>query len=352
MITATPQSVTEGSGTYVARHTLSEGLRTLGHEVGLVCPDRAPGPLGYTVHRFRFNRTLRAASVDDADLVVGWDMDGYRLAGRTAGRFVAYIHGQLADEARYERGLVALSMRLQALAERHSVRHAAVALAVSEYGRQRLTAVYGVPADRVRVVPPAFDVDRWHRALGAVRAVDEGERPTVLCVARLYPRKDVATLIRAADRLRRQVTGLRVCVAGDGPEGGRLRALVRRLGLAGCVELWGQVDWDRLVSAYATCRVFCLPSRQEGFGIVFLEAMAAGKPIVACRGTAAEELVSHERDGLLVPQGDPDAVADALHRLLTDPALRHRCGAGGPERVGAFAPAAIARRLLAAATDS
>ena len=80
--------------------------------------------------------------------------------------------------------------------------------------------------------------------------------------------------------------------------------------------------------------------------------MAAGKPIVACRGTAAEELVSHERDGLLVPPGDPDAVADALHRLLTDPALRHRCGANGPERVGAFAPAPIARRLLAAAIDS
>lgn len=175
-------------------------------------------------------------------------------------------------------------------------------------------------------------------------------RPTVLCVARLYPRKDVATLIRAADRLRRTLPALRVCVAGDGPERRRLRALVRRLGLAGCVELWGHVDWDRLVSAYAACRVFCLPSRQEGFGIVFLEAMAAGRPIVACRGTAAEELVSQERDGLLVPQGDPEALAAALHRLLTDTALRRRCGARGPDRVRAFAPEPIARRLLDATT--
>lgn len=352
MITATPQSVAEGSGTYVARRTVSQGLRALGHEVRVVCPDRAAAPLGYTVHRFRFNRTLAADTVDGADLVVGWDMDGYRLAGRVAARFAAYIHGQLADEARFERGLVALSMRLQARAERHSVRNAAVVLAVSEYGRRRLAAVYGVPGDRVRVVPPAFDVDRWRHALATAPTADDRDRPTVLCVARLYPRKDVATLIHAADRLRRQLPALRVRVVGDGPEGDRLRMLVRRLGLTACVELWGQVEWERLVSAYASCDIFCLPSRQEGFGIVFLEAMAAGRPIVACRGTAAEELVTHERDGLLVPQGHPEALAAGLHRLLTDHGLRRRSGEHGPERVGAFAPEPIARRLLAAATEA
>ena len=349
MITATPQSVAAGSGTFVAQRTISQGLRALGHHVRVVCPEHSSAPLGYTLHRFQFNRALAQQTVDGADLVIGWDMDGYRLAGRVAAPFAAYIHGQLADEARYERGLVALSMRLQARAERHSVRNATVVLAVSEYGRCRLTAAYGVPRDRVCVVPPALDLDRWQRALAEVRRSDARHRPTVLCVARLYPRKDIGTLIQAAARLRRDLPALRVLVVGDGPERRRLTALVRRLGLTGCVELRGQLDYEQLVSAYASCQVFCLPSRQEGFGIVYLEAMAAAKPVVACRGTAAEELVTHERNGLLVPQSDPDALAVALHRLLTDPGLRSRCGAGGPERVRAFAPEPIARRLLAAA---
>ncbi len=352
MITATPLSVAAGSGTYVAWRTISQGLQALGHEVQIVCPARTSAPRGYTWHRFHFNRTLDPQVVRGADLVVGWDMDGYRLAGRVDAPFAAYIHGQLADEARYERGLVALSMRLQARAERRSVRRATVALAVSEYGRRRLIEIYDVAEGRVRVVPPAVDVDRWRQALVAVRGSDRGDRPTVLCVARLYPRKDVGTLICAAARLRRSLPTLRVEVVGDGPERHRLRRLVRRLGLDGCVELRGQIDWDRLVSAYASCHVFCLPSRQEGFGIVFLEAMLAGRPIVACRETAAEELVHHERNGLLVPPGDADRLAAALHRLLTDEGLRRRCGAEGPTRAGDFAPEPIARRLLAATTDS
>ncbi|MBE0591914.1 MAG: glycosyltransferase family 1 protein, partial [Gemmatimonadales bacterium] len=84
MITATPQSVAEGSGTFVAQRTISQGLRALGHDVRVVCPERASAPLGYTFHRFRFNGTLAPRAVDGADLVIGWDMDGYRLAGRIA----------------------------------------------------------------------------------------------------------------------------------------------------------------------------------------------------------------------------------------------------------------------------
>lgn len=349
MITATPRSVHEGSGTFVALETLTHGLHALGHRVDIVAPDRSPGPLGYTLHRFRFNQSLRAVQLAPADLVVGWDMDGYRLAGRLRSPFVTYVHGQLADEARFERGLVAWSMRVQARAERHSTRRAERVLTVSRYARGRLCELYGLQPSRVGVVPPAFDVVRWRDALDGAPPRRDPSRPTILSVARMYPRKNLDTLVTAAGMLRDRVPDLRVRLIGDGPERPRLETLVRRMRLSACVEVAGQLPFETLVEAYANCDVFCLPSLQEGFGIVFLEAMAAGKPVVACRETAAEELIDPEC-GILVPPRQPPTLADALYRLLTDPASRARLGSRGPSRVERFAPRPIAQRFLEEAT--
>jgi glycosyltransferase involved in cell wall biosynthesis len=348
LITATPQSVAAGSGTYVAGVSLADGLRSLGHQVVLVTPTAPPRILGFTAHRFRFNHTLTPDSVAGADLVVGFDMDGYRLAGRTPTPFAAYIHGQLADEARFERGPVALSMRLQALAERTSVLRADRVLTVSDHARRRIADLYGRPLAEIHIVPPALDMARWAEAIGAARKAVADQPPTVLCVCRLYPRKDVASLVHAAAAVCEGIPSARFQIVGDGPDRARLHRLVRRLGLGGVVELCGQVTFEKLVAFYAACDVFCLPSRQEGFGIVFLEAMAAGKPIVACRGTGADELIRSGEVGLLVPQRDPDALAAALLELLRNPERRRRLGLAGPPIARRFAPEPIARRLLEA----
>jgi len=347
MITATPASVAAGSGTFVAGVGLTAGLRALGHEVTVVRPDRAHGPLGFTAHRFWFNRSIDAARLAGDDWVVGWDMDGYRIAGDPRIRFATYIHGQLADEARFERGAVAFSMRLQARAERRSVRHADRVLTVSEYSRRRLAAEYGRDAVAIDVVPPAFDSDRWADALAtATREPRTDSRPTVLCVCRMYPRKDVGTLIRAIARVRRALPKVRLVVIGDGPERHRWERLATELQLREAVTFRGQVDFATLVASFATCDVFCLPSRQEGFGIVLLEAMAAGKPIVACDGTAAVELLDDGRHGVLVPPGEAQAMADALLALLTDADRRARMGELGPDTAARYAPVAVARRFL------
>jgi glycosyltransferase involved in cell wall biosynthesis len=346
MITATPATVAAGSGTFVAADGLAKGLEALGHEVDFVRPNGAPGLLGFTAHRFRFNRRLRRARVAEADWVIGWDMDGYRLAGTSPLRFASYIHGQIADEARFERGAVALSMRLQARAERVSVRRATRVLTVSAYSRRRLTELYGRSGSDIGVVPPAFDADRWSAALAETARTADPERPTVLCVCRMYPRKDIGTLIRATDMLRRSVPGVRLELVGDGPQRRVLGQLVRARRLDDHVVFHGQIDFPSLVARYASCDVFCLPSRQEGFGLVYLEAMAAGKPIVACAGTAAEELLSDGTHGRLVPPGDPAALALALQGLLADPALRARMGATGPSTAAMYHPVAVAGRLL------
>ena len=347
MITATPRSVRQGSGTFVALETLTPGLEALGHRVEVVAPARGPGMLGYTLHRFRFNRSLRAAQVASADLVVGWDMDGYRLAGKLPCPFVTYVHGQLADEARFERGFVAHSMHLQARTERRSTRRADRVLTVSQYARRRLIESYALSPACVSVVPPAFDVARWREALERLPSPTGPSRPTVLSVARMYPRKNLQVLVTATALMRARLPDVRVRLIGDGPERGRLERQVRRLKLTDSVEFAGQVTYAALVEAYAGCDVFCLPSLQEGFGIVFLEAMIAGKPVVACRGTAAEELVDPET-GILVPTNDAQALADALYRLLTDPVERARVGSGGPARAEAFAPLPTARRFMEA----
>ncbi len=345
MITATPRSVDQGSGTFVALETLIQGLAALGHHVDVVAPARRAGWFGYTLHRFRFNHTLRAAALGTADLVVGWDMDGYRFAGKLPCPFVTYVHGQLADEARFERGLVALWMRLQARAERRSAQRADRVLTVSRFARGRLCELYGLPLSRVGVVPPAFDASRWRRALDHAERDPDRARSTVLSVARMYPRKNLEMLVRAADLLRDRIPGLRVRLIGDGPERRRLETLARRMRLAPCVEFAGQISFAALAHAYANCDVFCLPSRQEGFGIVFLEAMAAGKPVIACRGTAAEELIGADA-GRLVPPDDAHTLAEELYRLLSDPTERRRLGSRGPSRVEAFAPVPIAQRFL------
>jgi glycosyltransferase involved in cell wall biosynthesis len=337
--------VREGSGTFVAGETLRHGLSALGHEVRVVAPRGRSLPLAYTLHRFAFNWRLGPPEAAHADLVIGFDMDGFRLAGRLPVPFVAYIHGILAEEARFERGLVRASMRLQSRAERASARRADLVLTVSRHARRRIAAVYGLDPARVAVVPPALDLARWRTALEA-QADHRGGAPTVLCVARMYPRKNIASLVRATALLRSRVPDVQVRIVGDGPERRRLEHLVRRLDLGTQVRLEGQLGFGQLARAYAGCDIFCLPSLQEGFGLVFLEAMAAGKPVVCCGGTAVEELVEDGANGAVVPQRDDAGLADALARLLEDEAARTRMGSANRARVEQFAPSSVAQRFL------
>lgn len=344
-ITATPLSVAAGSGTTVAILGLRDGLTALGHRVTIVAPGwRDVGPW-YALRRWWFNRTLRDGT--GADVVVGFDMDGYAYAAPRAVTYVSVIYGQLADEARFERGVTRWSMQWQARFERRNVRRSDLVVAPSAYAARRLVDVYAVPAERIRIVPPAFDHDRWMRALaGAPRLSRAG--PVVLAVARLYARKNLAALIAAAAPLARMTPGVQVRIVGEGPERPRLAEAIRRHGADGCVRLAGHLPFERLAAEFANADVFCLPSRQEGFGLVFLEAMAAGIPIVAARASSTPELVRDGVNGSLIDPGDPNAIAGALASLLADGARRAAMGRRNAEMARQFAPATIASRFLTA----
>src|SRR5262249_35682635 len=152
------------------------------------------------------------------------------------------------------------------------------------------------------------------------------ERPTVLAVARMYPRKRLEDLLAAAVRLRERIAGLQVRIVGQGPEYGRLRELAGQWSLDDTVVFLGDVPRSTLAVEYGQADCFCLPTVQEGFGIVFAEAMAAGLPIVACRAAAVPEIVADGKTGLLVAPRRPDELAAALETILRNERMRRELG--------------------------
>ena len=163
----------------------------------------------------------------------------------------------------------------------------------------------------------------------------------VLCVSRLVPRKGIDRLIEAVARLASGRPGLRLCIAGAGRDSGRLERLVRRTGAP--ARLLGRVAESELAELYGAADLFAMLCRrrwggleQEGFGIVFLEAAAAGVAQVAGQSGGATEAVEHGTSGLVVTDpNDAAAVADSLATLLDDPDRRRRMGASARRRATA-----------------
>lgn len=163
-----------------------------------------------------------------------------------------------------------------------------------------------------------------------------GQGP-VLFVGRLVERKGVAHLIEAVAHL--SASRVRLEIVGDGPERAGLEALAQRLGIADRVVFRGKVTPDDLQASYARAAVCVLPSVQdargdtEGLGVVLLEAMNHATPVVASGIGGITDIVEDGVSGLLVPPGDPAALAQALGRLLRDPALARRLGEAGRQRL-------------------
>lgn len=145
--------------------------------------------------------------------------------------------------------------------------------------------------------------------------------------------------------------GARLVVAGDGDDRPRLKAAAAARGLADRVLFAGFLGEATLAELYRRAAAFVMPSRGEGFGLVYLEAMRAGLPVVAARGGAAEEVVADGATGLLVDPGSPAELAAALARLLADPALAARLGAAGERRCREELSAARFRARLAPLLD-
>jgi glycosyltransferase involved in cell wall biosynthesis len=344
-ITAIPWSVGQGSGCYVGTRTLAEALCRSGIQVDVIRPGIIT-PV-YSATRLLFNESLRWRRFRSA-ATIGIDADGYAIPRRrNSPPHIACIKGVLGDAVRFEAGATRISLALQASLERRHARRADLVITVSRYCAERLEELYGIP--NAIVVPELIDLDAWRRLFRAnpVRAnpaAGDSNKFTILSVCRFYPRKRLDILLRAAGLLRKTIPELEVRIVGNGPEHGRLQGICRELHLAPVVRWLGDASLSTLAEEYNRCDVFCLPSVQEGFGIVFLEAMAAGKPIVAARVAAIPEVV---RNGLLVEADNPEALAEAIRRLYRDPQLRRSLGSAGLRDVEQFEMNRVAARFLA-----
>jgi glycosyltransferase involved in cell wall biosynthesis len=336
-LTSTPLDIRRGSGTYVGIAALARALEELGHTVALETP-RLRLPV-YTAERLLFNRRLRPSA--DFDLTVGFDMDGYRIARHPA--HVASLKGVIADEVRFERGWTRLTMSVQARCENLHVHRAARVLVTSRYCAEQVQALYGLRAAPA-IVPELVDLPEWRRLL-ARHATGRAGGFTVLAVGRFYRRKRLDVLLRAAAVLRERIPGLAVRIVGDGPCAAGLHRLTAALKLGSTVTWLGDVSRSELAAEYCRASLFCLPSVQEGFGIVLLEAMAAGKPIVASRAAAIPEVAPH---ATLVEADNPPALAYGIEWLWRNPEACSAQAVAGRAWVEQFDARRVAGDFLAA----
>lgn len=216
--------------------------------------------------------------------------------------------------------------------EREVYRGAAAIFTMSEFVRRSLREDYGVDPARVHVVGAGPNVSPEPSELGLAR------EPVILFVGRNFVPKGGRELLEAFARVRREHPAARLAiVAARAPAP-----------LPPGATFHGLLDKEGLARLYATASIFALPTHREAFGLSFVEAMAFGLPVVATRLEAIPEIVAHDETGLLVPPGDPVALADALSSLLADPARARRMGAAGRARAQRFSWRRAAASMLAA----
>lgn len=253
-----------------------------------------------------------------------------RLAGRAAGVPViitahhdTHVWGRLHHRV-LERLTAGLSDRV-----------VACSLAVKQYVEER----YGLPPGKVvtlrnAIVVPALRADDAARArLRADLGAGPGDR-LIGTLGRLEePKKGLSVFLRAASLVTRRCRTARFVLVGEGPARRELERLAASEGVADRTVFAGERrDVADLLSAFD---LFVQPSRWEGFGLTVLEAMAAGRPVVASRVGGIPEIVRDGRDGFLVPPDDPARLADGIVKMLNDPDLATRLGRSGRERVEA-----------------
>ncbi|BBX45179.1 GDP-mannose-dependent alpha-(1-6)-phosphatidylinositol monomannoside mannosyltransferase [Mycobacterium cookii] len=216
---------------------------------------------------------------------------------------------------------------------------------VSRYTRGRFASAFG-PNAALEHLPPGVDTDRFRPDAASrteLRArYGLGERPTVLCLSRLVPRKGQDMLIRALPTIRRRVDGAALVIAGGGPYLTALHELAERVGVSDHVVFTGGIPAADLPGYHAMADVFAMPCRTrgagldvEGLGIVFLEASATGVPVIAGSSGGAPETVQDNKTGMVVDGRSVDQIADAVSGLLSDPDRAAAMGAAGRDWVTA-----------------
>ncbi|MFJ9378781.1 glycosyltransferase family 4 protein [Streptomyces sp. NPDC101455] len=303
-------------------------------EVATMWTGGFPEPLTFSLRARRHLRARRG----EFDIVHDNQTLGYGLLGDVGAPLVTTIHHPITVDRQLE--LDAAENWRQRMSKRRwysftrmqkrVARRLPSVLTVSGTSRQEIIDHLGVRDDRVHVVHIGADTDLF----SPDPAVPQVPGRIVTTSSADVPLKGLVFLVEALAKVRTEHPDAHLIVVGKRPTEGPVAQAVERYGLEGAVDFVKGISDAELVDLVRSAEVACVPSLYEGFSLPAAEAMATGTPLVATTGGAIPEVAG--RDGetcLAVPPADPGALATALSRLLTDPALRARLGAAGRERV-------------------
>jgi glycosyltransferase involved in cell wall biosynthesis len=207
---------------------------------------------------------------------------------------------------------------------RKALRAANRLLAVSTYTRARMAAALHISAEAISLLPDTFDQEKFQ--IGPkpqfllARYGLEPDQPVIFTLARLEVAeqyKGYDQVLWALPQVRAAIPNIRYILGGSGGDRFRIESLVGELNLTDAVVLAGYISNDELCGHYNLCDLFVMPSKGEGFGIVFLEALSCGKPVIAGNQDASGEALLNGRLGVLVNPDKPTEIAEAIVRVLT-----------------------------------
>jgi phosphatidylinositol alpha-1,6-mannosyltransferase len=212
-------------------------------------------------------------------------------------------------------------------------------VAPSSYTAEKLNSVQGVAVEKIRKLPWPINTEMLRMSenpsgLSLPAGFPAGR--VILTVGRWADSeryKGADDLIRAMPQLLPSFPGLHLVAVGSGDDVPRLRAVAAEQGVAESVHFFQGISREQLAACYAHCEIFALPSTGEGFGIVFIEAMAFGRPVLGAAAGGVTDIVEDGVNGILIPPNDPSALARSLDRLLRDPSLGSALGQRGAETV-------------------
>ena len=197
----------------------------------------------------------------------------------------------------------------------------------SQYMMEEITNIFELPVDKVDVIPNGIDTESFKRDVSVdlyrKQFVKPGDK-LVFFVGRLVYEKGVQTVIEAMTLVINKIPNVTFVVAGSGPHMNQLKSLVDTFDLQEKVKFTGHIDTDALSAFYKSADLTVVPSLYEPFGMVVLESMAMGTPTIVADTGGLSEIVVHEETGLKFEPGDPESLADAMLRILTDKELAER----------------------------
>ncbi len=217
--------------------------------------------------------------------------------------------------------------------EKRALEKADRVLAISEYTRSELCRLNSLPETKVELFPCSLDPHWTAEDLPTSKLAGP---PLLLTVSRLNKNdsyKGVDSVIESLASVVASVGAVDYRIVGGGDDLARLRALAERLGVSDYVTFTGELSNEQLRDLYKSCSLFVMPSEAEGFGIVFLEAMAYGKPVIGGAHGGTPSVVKQDETGLLVERKDVAGIAQAIIRILKDDDLRSRLGRAGYRRL-------------------